>query len=645
MTDREIHQKYSDETLEVTTDEALCDPIAAESPLYEREPLFSLPDRYECSRVLGRGGAGIVLKAFDRELMREVAVKILVCDGANNYELQQRFLREARAVANLTHENIVKILASELTEEGEPYHVMEFLEGQSLASALDISGRLSTHRTLELMSQVLDGLQTAHRQGIIHRDLKPGNIMLCLQETGGPIAKLIDFGIARTNAEGVNTQTVTRAGSLLGSPRYMSPEQCQGMKADQRSDIYAVGCIMFECLTGMCPFDGATAVETMFMHIGSPPRNLENEGRTPLARRMGRLIDRCLEKNPNNRPQTAAEILSEIRALHEEAATSEDEYFPLINQNAPTDALKPGSNRLPRVLTIVLVIAVLLPLAISSRAPVPKAKKPARTQAIFSDEPTRNAVIGIRKKLQLYDKEKDVRFKQQRMSTITDDLTASSRTTMSDETYKQLVQLYDHALKSSKSVDDEGTFRFWLLIGRADCHEQQMNYPAAKRDLQEAEPLVASHPRAEWNFYRSRLSLNLSLKNWSAVERDLKLLPSCWKRNNGSMRLYSSMVQGSPLSLTDQLNKVYLVLRDETNASPNEAAIKIRIIDELARLYLTNDEPKGAQRCVKLSSTLVPTVPDQQERDELQKQIKNLALEIEQSGNATVPKTIMDRQD
>ncbi len=232
------------------------------------------PDRYEIKSVIGHGGMGIVFQAVDRELGRDVAIKVLLFDGSRDEESQERFLREAKVLAVLNHPNIVRIFSSGLNDKGNPYHVMEFLKGRSLSADL-AEKKMNATQFFSIFTQLMDGMEEAHRNGIVHRDLKPSNIMHCQDADGRDLYKIIDFGIARIQEAGAAAvtggHTLTRTDAILGSPLYMSPQQCRGERGDERSDIYSIGCIMYECIAGEPPFKGESAFETMYMHMSSTP--------------------------------------------------------------------------------------------------------------------------------------------------------------------------------------------------------------------------------------------------------------------------------------------------------------------------------------------------------------------------------------
>jgi serine/threonine protein kinase len=258
---------------------------------------------YEILGPLGHGGMGEVYRARDARLRREVAVKVLREAIANDPDSLSRFRRETHAVAALNHPNILAIHdAGE--QAGVPYAVTELLDGETLADRL-AAGPLPSRRAAEIASQVADGLSAAHEKGIFHRDVKPANIFLT---TGGRI-KILDFGIARTeaaaplaDAAGTATQEASSR-QLIGTVPYMSPEQLRGQPADGRSDIFALGAVLYEMLTGRSAFGRAAPAETISAILREDPMADREAAGLPPA--LGRLLSRCLEKEPSDRYQSA----------------------------------------------------------------------------------------------------------------------------------------------------------------------------------------------------------------------------------------------------------------------------------------------------------------------------------------------------
>lgn len=264
--------------------------------------------KYEIVKLIGSGGMGQVYLANHTALGSKVAIKVLNsnCIGDDDDEAVDRFKREARATASIDHVNAVRVFDFGV-EEGIFYLVLEFLDGEPLRKRLAKRKRFSISEVLSLVEQVCSVLEVMHRKGIVHRDLKPDNIFFHKQEDR-EVVKVLDFGIAKVNGGTLIEGRLTSTGALLGTPHYMSPEQCQGMKLDGRSDLYSFGIIIYELLSGSLPFDAENTLSMLFKHVRDNPKPL-NELLSELPLEIANVVMKTLEKNPNRRYQSAKELL------------------------------------------------------------------------------------------------------------------------------------------------------------------------------------------------------------------------------------------------------------------------------------------------------------------------------------------------
>jgi len=263
-----------------------------------------LADRYELGPVLGEGGMARVYRSLDRQLRRPVAVKVLAPPFDRDSSFLERFRREARAAAGLSHPNIVAVFDSG-SDDGTHFIVTELVEGETLADRLGRDGPMPPVDAVAVAVDIARALAAAHERGLIHRDIKPGNVMVLPDGR----MKVVDFGIARA----AGSDTLTGTGVVLGSTAYLSPEQAGGQPVDERADLYALGCVLYEMLTANVPFRAETPIATMYRHVNEdapPPSTI-----VPVQSELEAIVMRCLEKDPRRRFASAAELEAALLAV------------------------------------------------------------------------------------------------------------------------------------------------------------------------------------------------------------------------------------------------------------------------------------------------------------------------------------------
>src|ERR1019366_4406212 len=267
-----------------------------------------LADKYRIERVLGQGGMGIVFAAMHLNLDERVAIKFLLPELSSDPALVARFLREGRAAIKIRSEHVVKVLDVATMPGGTPYMVMEYLHGRNFEELLEEQGRLPFELAVDHVLQATEALAEAHALGMVHRDLKPANLFLAHRVDGSPCVKVLDFGITKVVDPNNASFDATSANVVMGSPRYMSPEQMRSTRAiDARADIWALGVILQELITGVAPFDGTTIPDLLAAILQDPPPPLR-QLRPDAPEGLERVIGKCLEKEPSARYADVAEL-------------------------------------------------------------------------------------------------------------------------------------------------------------------------------------------------------------------------------------------------------------------------------------------------------------------------------------------------
>lgn len=275
---------------------------------------LGLPERYEILGKIARGGMGTVYQARDKENGMTVAIKLMAQDLLHDSAARKRFEQEAAHLASLDHPYIISVYNSGTTTQGAPYLVMELGKGQTLDEILKERGSLTAEKTVNLFMEILSGLEYAHNNGILHRDLKPSNIIVENIDEAYPSVKILDFGIMKLlDEDGSKTAAITATSAMVGTPAYMSPEQCLGEAVSPQSDIYSIGCMIFEALTGKPPFEAANAVALAMEHQSKKPPSLSRKlKKDPAARQLEEVITSCLEKVPAFRYKDSRDLLDDL---------------------------------------------------------------------------------------------------------------------------------------------------------------------------------------------------------------------------------------------------------------------------------------------------------------------------------------------
>ena len=359
MTNSQTGKADSAETMELDQQTIAIGQRSAKQPGVQLEPGSTILERYQIVELLGRGGMGSVYHVRHLHLQTDYALKVL--DAQANESNWRRFDNEARAASRLDHPNLIKVYDSGLLDDGQPFFIMELVRGSTLADVLKKRGRLTLSQALSVSIQIGFALAYAHDQGVIHRDLKPSNIMLVENSSGSIFSsvRVVDLGIAKlTGVDEYNQQTLTRTGEIFGSPLYMSPEQCMGVTVDKRADLYSLGCMLYEALTGAPPLIGDNALSTMMKHQSEKPLSLK-EASLGIAfpQAVEDLVAKLLQKDPSKRFANAqlltAALVSIQQALQETSAVQESsEPVSILNDGQKRESLLNALNPLSILLIV-----------------------------------------------------------------------------------------------------------------------------------------------------------------------------------------------------------------------------------------------------------------------------------------------------
>ncbi len=304
--------------------------------------------RYKVICAVGSGSMGIVYKAVQENSGREMALKVLRNFHQTSEDSVKRFRREAKTASSLKHPNIVTLFDFGFMDDGQPYIVTEFLKGLTLAQFLREHGHMAPLKARAVIKQVCDAVGEAHRHQIVHRDLKPENIVLQGKDQGGRFVKVVDFGIAKMLGDtGATSADLTLEGKVCGSPAYMSPEGCRGAEIDYRCDIYSLGIVIFETLTGKRPFVADDLMALMFLHVNEPAPKLSSVRVDPVfTPELEAVIRKALSKEPKDRQQSAEELWEEFNAAcHGERPQKRAQtvdWIPFVSRNEPSYLKLPG---------------------------------------------------------------------------------------------------------------------------------------------------------------------------------------------------------------------------------------------------------------------------------------------------------------
>jgi tRNA A-37 threonylcarbamoyl transferase component Bud32 len=346
-------------------------------------------DKYRIDALIGEGGMSMVYRVTHEGMQKTLALKVLRSEIVDREVAVKRFEQEARASSHLSHPNLCTVHDYGISSDGCPYLVMDFLDGMDLSTKIKSDGRMPPSRVVELFPPVCEAVAYAHSKGVIHRDLKPSNIVI-ERIDGREIVKVVDFGIAKvTPAAGTEGNNLTQTGEIFGSPAYMSPEQCLGKKVDASSDIYSLGCVLYECLSGVPPQLGENPVQTILKHVHDAPPPFRPELNIPLS--LQKVVFCCLEKNPADRYESADELCRDLEAVRGgKLALGQKKtrwyYFVAAMKRVKWYAL---------IILSAVLIAMLAAVIVTDLAD-PEGMKRLAVKLIMNEEPWKYALVRAR---------------------------------------------------------------------------------------------------------------------------------------------------------------------------------------------------------------------------------------------------------
>ncbi len=469
-------------------DQAISDAPAKQDPLVGT----ILADKYEIEARHGAGGMSVVYKARHKWMKKTVAVKMLLSERLHKSSNIARFQQEARAAGALSHPNLMTVYDLGVTPEGVPFIVMEFVEGIGLDEVIERDGKLAPERCLNLFLQACEGLAAAHDKGIVHRDIKPSNVMITAGRDGAELVKIVDFGIAKLlPTEGEEALRLTQTGESFGSPLYMSPEQCLAQPQDARSDIYSMGCLMYEALTGSPPLTGRSTLETMTKHLEEVPHGLpDGVGNARLREQLEAILFKAMAKEPERRFQTMDELGKAIKLVQSGGAGG---LWGRLHDWWEISRLKRVPRRARSALVAGLAMAVIALLALSAWSLSAQFRSPVNRFVEMSwvrtpePPPPRPPDYERRERMANMMVAMVIGKQGEESAALIDRVTAVGRFRMQHHNWTGAVVCFQRALWNAKKRGLAESIDYYLTqIALADCFYELGLYKDAVRPYQEA---------------------------------------------------------------------------------------------------------------------------------------------------------------
>jgi serine/threonine protein kinase len=451
-----------------------------------------IADKYQITGFIGKGGMSSIYSAKHMQLDTIYALKLLDKNMWSDPTAVKRFKLEAQTVSKLTHPSLITYRDFGVTNDGQPYLVMDLIQGRTLSHKIKETRGIFLPTVLEIFEQLCEGLSVAHELGIVHRDVKPGNIMFMSEDSDK--IKLVDFGIAKIVAEeGSESQQLTKTGDVFGSPLYMSPEQCMGKRLDNRSDIYSLGCVIFEAMTGRNAISGNTILDTMNKHVSLMP-SLPSELRPDLQSadksswvdldEFEYVVMKCLQKNPNDRYKTVDDILFDLRKIKAQEKINRDTPSASVknlrktgsfDRTSPKEMFQMVATAAYAIVGIGVLGAIVV-IFIMTNKPVPQtpAKPSSESQPKVASQ---NIVIGNS------DQEQDA-----------NDLDQKANHYIVKENWVEAADLLETSVNLYKRKGKAGLMLAPKYVSLGDCYYKMNEYHKSLNAFKEAMAIYNQHP-------------------------------------------------------------------------------------------------------------------------------------------------------
>lgn len=503
----------------------------------------TLDNQYEIVSLIGKGGMSFVYKATHLLMRKTVAIKTLLPHLSLNAISLQRFQQEAQAASNLKHPNIIAVHNFGTTPDGEPYLVMDYVEGSSIADELERYGFVPVDRAVDIFIQVADALAHAHQRGIIHRDLKPSNILLLEKDGQRDHVNIVDFGIAKMlPQDGAEAVNLTQTGEVFGSPLYMSPEQCRGEKLDNRADIYSMGCLMYETLTGRAAISGDNTMEVLYNHLHEIPAPMKAP-LTHIPPPLERIVFKTLAKDPAQRYQNMNQLRDDLKAFSLQRKTS------LISKLTDSWQLfwlrrKPRTRR-DKVIVAIATSGFLFAAFFAYQLAAlywAAADSPASKVALMWDE-DREALKPNKEAIEDAKARFDVMFharvaasmdaKHAETTELINYLSGPAEYLAKRHLWKSALEMYELAYKYSLKYNDYLALRTMTLrMAMADCYINMQQYEEAAHILSEMMSKLAAGGQRDYvdqSILASKLGTIFYLQGkWTPALQYLGDAYKCW---------------------------------------------------------------------------------------------------------------------